>query len=198
MIAFKIMSLTLSYSLMIAAGGRWAVLAALLSGQHPQMANEADFNSLCRQIISEGRRVVAPAAAGDRFAEMLAKTLPTEPNKRIPTAWGGVYVVSYDTNSKVYDKYLVVRGGQYLSFEKHNEKTENLEVEEGTGVLLFRDRASGKIAVRGFEKGARVTLNPGDEHCLIALSDMVVHERGVEPLGMDNDLVFIFRPAAAK
>ena len=62
------MSFALSYSLLIAAGGRWAALAALLSAQHPQLTNEAQFNALCQQIVSEGRRLVAPTAADRKRA----------------------------------------------------------------------------------------------------------------------------------
>ena len=183
---------------MLAAGAKWAALAALLSSQHPQMANAGEFNALCRQVIREGRpmfetRASTPSA---RFSDLLAKTAPLEVNKRIPTRWGGVVVTDYNTRSKAYKKYLIVRGGEYLSFEKHNKKTETLLVEEGVGVLLFRDKASGKIAVRGFEKGNSITLRPGDQHCVIALSNLIVHEQGVEPLGMDQDIVVIFKPTA--
>ena len=189
----------LSYALMIAAGAKWAALAALLSSQHPQLANSGEFNALCQQVIREGRPLLETGASTPtaRFSDLLAKTAPPEPNKRIPTRWGGVVVTDYNTSSKAYKKYLIVRSGEYLSFEKHNKKTETLLVEEGIGVLLFRDKASGKIAVRGFEKGNSITLRPGDEHCLIALSNLIVHEQGVEPLGMDQDLVFIFKPTAA-
>jgi hypothetical protein len=44
------------------------------------------------------------------------------------------------------------------------------------------------------EPGWTRTLQPGQEHTIIALSNLLVRERSTDPRGMDKDLIFIFSP----
>ena len=182
----------IDYALMLAAGGPWATLANQLNVQ--QLASENEFNALCKNIAVMGAELFPSATTSKRFLELLKETQPAEKNKRIPTPWGGVYVISYDETTKDYDKYLIVKGGNWLAFEKHSQKLEKLVVELGIGILLFRDKTDGKISMRDFQEGATVTFQPGEEHCLIAINDLVVRECGVDHKGMDQDLIFIYMP----
>jgi len=113
----------------------------------------------------------------------------------IPTSWGGVHVLSYQHPE--VEKLLVVDQGCFLAFEKHAEKTETLFGEEGLGVLVYRCEVTGELRSEFIEPGWTRTLRPGQEHTIIALSNLLVRERSTDPLGMDNDLIFIFSPIEA-
>lgn len=113
----------------------------------------------------------------------------------IPTGWGGVHVLSYQHPE--VEKFLVVDQGRFLAFEKHAEKTETLFGEEGVGVLVYRCELTTQLRSELIEPGWTRTLRPGQEHTIIALSNLVVRERSTDPLGMDQDLIFIFTPNEA-
>lgn len=113
----------------------------------------------------------------------------------IPTSWGGVHVLSYQHPE--VEKFLVVDQGRFLAFEKHAEKTETLFGEEGVGVLVYRCELTTQLRSELIEPGWTRTLRPGQEHTIIALSNLVVRERSTDPLGMDQDLIFIFTPNEA-
>ena len=110
----------------------------------------------------------------------------------IPTSWGGVHVLSYEHPE--VEKFLVVEQGRFLAFEKHAEKIETLFGEEGLGVLVYRCELTGQLRAEYIEPGWTRTLRPGQEHTIIALSNLLVRERSTDPRGMDNDLIFIFSP----
>jgi hypothetical protein len=110
----------------------------------------------------------------------------------IPTNWGGVHIFSY-VHPEV-EKFLVVDQGRFLAFEKHSQKVETLFGEEGSGVLVYRCEASGQLTAESIGPGWSRTLQPGQEHTIIALSNLLVRERSTDPLGMDKDLIFIFMP----
>ena len=110
----------------------------------------------------------------------------------IQTNWGGVHVLSYEHPE--VEKFLVVDQGKFLAFEKHSEKIETLFCEEGLGVLVFKCTSTAELRAEIIEPGWTRTLNPGQEHTIIALSNLLVHERSTDPLGMDQDLIFIFTP----
>ena len=173
------------------SGSNWRSLAERIAVY--AIDNEQDFNTLCRQLAAGSSDF--SLQSGRQFEELIGEVQPAETNKRIPTSWGGVYVLSYDEGSKEYEKFLIVHGGKWLAFEHHDEKTETMTVEEGVGVLLYRDLETKMVAVRSFQLGDSMTLVPGQEHCLIALTNLVVREKGVDPKGMDQDLVFTYMPA---
>lgn len=109
----------------------------------------------------------------------------------IPTSWGGVRVTVNDLATKRVEKFLVVDSGKFLAFEKHHEKSETLFHSEGVGILVFRAEGSTTLEARPVVEGFSITLWPGQEHCLISLHNLLVFESGVDPKGMDNDLIFI-------
>ncbi len=110
----------------------------------------------------------------------------------IPTSWGGVRVLSYEHPE--VEKFLVVDQGRFLAFEKHAEKVETLFGEEGLGVLVYRCELTAQLRAEFIEPGWTRTLQPGQEHTIIALSNLLVRERSTDPCGMDKDLIFIFSP----
>jgi hypothetical protein len=110
----------------------------------------------------------------------------------IPTSWGGVHILSYEHPQ--VEKFLAVDQGRFLAFEMHAEKIETLLGEEGYGVLVYRCKSSGQLQTETIEPGSTRTLQPGQEHTIIALSNLLVRERSTDPRGMDQDLIFIFTP----
>lgn len=110
----------------------------------------------------------------------------------IPTGWGGVHILSY-VHPEV-EKFLVVDQGRFLAFEKHADKVETLIGEEGLGVLVYRSEGNTQLEAEKISPGWSRTLQPGQEHTIIALSNLLVRERSTDPRGMDKDLIFIFMP----
>jgi mannose-6-phosphate isomerase-like protein (cupin superfamily) len=90
----------------------------------------------------------------------------------------------------------VVRQGGYLALEMHEEKDEHLEVQEGAGLILYRNATHEPLTVEALAPGDRFHFEPGMEHCLIGTENLLVFERSVDPKGMDQDLVFIYFPDA--
>jgi hypothetical protein len=113
----------------------------------------------------------------------------------IRTPWGGV-VITLHEHPRV-EKYLVVRKGGYLALEKHAKKDERLEVREGAGLLLWRRILRRALSVELLKPGAEFHFEPGIEHCIIGTEDLLVFERGIDPKGMDQDLIFIYQPEAS-
>ncbi len=111
----------------------------------------------------------------------------------IKTPWGGVDIVKHD--HPLVEKYLVVQAGRFLAFEMHAEKVETLRVDEGVGVLVFRPEGASDLRAEALTPGYTRTLQPGQEHTIIALSNLLVYERSKDPKGMDKDLIFIYEPA---
>jgi hypothetical protein len=111
----------------------------------------------------------------------------------IETPWGGVDIVKHE--HPFVEKYLVVQAGRFLAFEKHEEKVETLNVREGCGVLVFRPEGSSDLEAEVLVPGYTRTLQPGQEHTIIALSNLLVYESSRDPRGMDQDLIFIYEPA---
>lgn len=110
----------------------------------------------------------------------------------IPTAWGGVDI-TFRQDPKV-EKFLVVDSGKYLAYEKHTKKEEWMEGREGVGLLLLAPEPGARPELHTVVPGKTIEIRPGREHCLIALSNLLVFERSLDHLGMDQDLVFLFMP----
>jgi len=110
----------------------------------------------------------------------------------IQTGWGGVNITKHEHPQ--VEKFLVVDSGKFLAFEKHEEKLETLNGREGYGILVFRPEGESKLVAELIEPGWSRTLKPGQEHTIIALTDLLVFESSVDPKGMDQDLIFIFMP----
>lgn len=110
----------------------------------------------------------------------------------IKTPWGGVDII--ERNDPHVEKFLVVKSGHFLAYEKHDEKVETLYGKEGYGVLVFRPEGGVGLLAEAVYPGYERTLKPGHEHCLIALSDLLVLEHSEDYKGMDQDLIFIHIP----
>jgi hypothetical protein len=151
-----------------------------------------EFNAFCSRAVTEWN---------DRFPGFVGET-PTFPDHLrkiesavgniIKTPWGGVDISLRD-DPKV-EKYLVVRGGRYLAYEKHSRKEEEMEGREGYGLLLLVDAPGSRPNVHLMSPGKTVQIRPEHEHCLIALTNLLVFERSLDHLGMDKDLIFIHLP----
>jgi hypothetical protein len=110
----------------------------------------------------------------------------------IQTSWGGVDISKHQHPH--VEKFLVVDAGRFLAFEKHAEKVETLEGREGYGILVYRPEGGSTLEAEIIKPGWSRTLKPGQEHTIIALTDLLVFEKSVDPKGMDQDLIFIFMP----
>lgn len=167
----------------------------------PKMfADNSGFNTYCSALCSTWRDSNMAPPQSPSFSLLLARIErgPKEVDGKIlviPTPWGGVDVLRYDHPH--VEKHLVVTGGKYLAYEFHHEKAERLWVHEGVGVLLTKKVGAAEITAQPFVTGSYAQFAPGDEHCVIALDDMVVYESSTDPRGMDKDLQLKFTPVVA-
>jgi hypothetical protein len=153
----------------------------------PVFSNRADYLSYCSGVASSlSRDIPTP------LFDLHRKAITAGGTMVIPTSWGGVHILSYEHPE--VEKFLVIDKGRFLAFEKHAEKVETLLGEEGLGVLVYRCEESGQLKAEAINPGWTRTLQPGQEHTIIALSNLLVRERSTDPRGMDNDLIFIFLP----
>lgn len=129
----------------------------------------------------------------EQFPHLLAQVEGGSTNV-IRTSWGGVVITRHEPPH--VEKYLVLRGGSYLALEMHAEKDERLEVQEGAGLILWRAASAQFLTVQPLLPGNRFHFEPGIEHCIIGTEDLLVLERSTDPKGMDQDLIFIYEPAA--
>ncbi len=185
------MDFGLDYSC-LAADPQFAALAQALSAQ-TRIDSRAAFNRFCRRACRVWQEQFGPEenAPHAQFDALLSRVM-LGGDGVIRAAWGGV-VVTLHAPPRV-EKYLVVRRGAFLALEKHAEKDEHLEVREGRGLLLFRRAAPPILTVQALAPGDRFHFAPGVEHCVIGTDDLLVFEHGVDPKGMDQDLLFLYEP----
>ena len=50
------------------------------------------------------------------------------------------------------------------------------------------------LAVQLLAPGDEFHLEPRKEHCLIATEILLVFERSLDPMGMDQDVIFLYEP----
>ncbi len=157
----------------------------------PSFPDRESYLSYCLAVADKMRRDIEVPAF-----DLHRKAIAAGGDMVIPTSWGGVHILSYQHPE--VEKFLVVDQGCFLAFEKHAEKIETLFGEEGCGVLVYRCEESDQLKAEMIEPGWTRTLRPGQEHTIIALSNLLVRERSIDPKGMDQDLIFIFMPTEAK
>ena len=117
---------------------------------------------------------------------------------RFPTPWGGVANKDLHTEDNVHfdvRKYLVIQGKGMLGFEFHKKKRESLLVKEGLCIGIAslhgaKGWKEGHVTLTLMKPGDTCTLEPGDEHGIIALTKCVVEETATDDTG--GDLYFIF------
>ena len=176
----------------LANDSKFAAFAAAL-GHRKHIDSPASFNDYCRTACRIWREQfgVGMGETSALFADLFTQ-IERHGGSTIPTAWGGVVVTLHEPPR--VEKYLVVRQGGYLALEKHAAKDEHLEVREGAGLLLLRRGAGESLAVEALASGGRFHFKPGMEHCLIGTENLLVFESGVDPKGMDQDLIFLYEP----
>lgn len=156
-------------------------------------SSDETFRALCSKVVDawSGLESIHQVSkkGGEQFERLLGRITAGGDNI-ITTPWGGV-VVELNDHPNV-EKYLVVKSGAHLAFEKHELKEEHLEVREGLGLLIYRKPDDVGLSVKFLESGVTCSFNPGQEHCIIALENLVVYERSTDPKGMDKDLIFIY------
>lgn len=179
----------------LAADPRLAEIGEALDDFSP-IDSEETFNEYCREACevwaSHLRKPVGKTS--HRFADLLER-VERRSQSVIKTEWGGV-VISLHEPPRV-EKFLVIRKGQYLALEMHEEKDEHLEVTEGAGLILWRRPNEQSLTAEVLKAGAEFHLAPGVEHCVIGTEDLLLFERSTDPKGMDKDLIFIYEPADA-
>jgi hypothetical protein len=178
----------------LAADSRFAAMARDLSAQSPIDSRQA-FNGYCREAcrlwsehFPDGLGKVSA-----HFDELLAQ-VDRDGEGIIQTPWGGVVITLHEPPR--VEKYLVIRQGGYLALETHEQKDERLEVKEGAGLLLSRRAADQPLTVEALTPGGQFHFEPGMEHCIVGTENLLVFERSIDPKGMDQDLVFIYKPDA--
>jgi myo-inositol-1(or 4)-monophosphatase len=155
--------------------------------------DQASYQNFCEQAAtllktSKG----SEETSGPEFNRIM-RSISDQHDGGFETRWGGVYVTSYQHPN--VEKYLAVRAGQFLDFEKHEVKQEKLTVVEGTGLLLLRTGRNQLTSIFYLEPGFSIDIAAGMEHGIVAGSDLLIFEESVDHKGMDKDLIFLFQPA---
>lgn len=169
----------------------------------PEFTSGEIYRSYCMDLIKRYKSNFTGAfTTGQQFKKRL-QNIQNSQGHIIQTDWGGVDIVSYEHPN--VDKFLVVESGKFLAFEKHEQKVETLLGDEGVGVLIFRplpgedidllDTAQPALKAEIIEPGWTKTLQPGQEHTIVALSDLLIRETSLDYKGMDQDLIFIYLPS---
>ena len=177
----------------LAADPRFAGIAHELSALSPINSRES-FNRYCREACRHWNQEF-PSGIGEtkQFAKLLHQ-IEHANDGVVRTGWGGVAITLHE-HPRV-EKYLIVRKGGYLALEMHEQKEERLKVREGAGLILWRAAKERSLTVEVLRPRAKFHFEPGMEHCLIGVEDLLVFERSVDPKGMDQDLIFIYAPDA--
>jgi hypothetical protein len=157
----------------------------------PDFSSRDSYLAFCHKAVELFAQSGIALPATPTFANHLA-TVETGGEKVIKTPWGGVDIIT--RSDPHVEKFLVVKAGRFLAYEKHDEKVETLFGKEGYGVLVFRPEGEIQLVAEVVSPGYERTLKPGQEHCLIALSDLLVLEHSEDYKGMDKDLIFIHMP----
>jgi hypothetical protein len=157
----------------------------------PLFSDRSAYLKFCRDVVQRFRDSGISSPEVPTFADHLA-SIERGREMVIKTPWGGVDIV--ERRDPHVEKFLVVRSGCFLAYEKHDLKVETLFGKEGYGVLVFRPDGQSELVAELVRPGYEITLRPGQEHCLIALTDLLVLEHSEDYKGMDQDLIFIYTP----
>lgn len=176
----------------LAADPEFAGLAGQLT-QFSTIDSRDAFNRYCREACRLWREhFPIPVGRTTELFTRLLQRVERHGNDVIPTSWGGVAVERH-VHPEV-EKYLVVQKGGYLALETHEEKDEHLLVVEGAGLIVAQNKPDGPLAALPLAPGDRFHFLPGELHCLIGTENLLVFERSTDPMGMDQDLIFLFEP----
>ena len=169
----------------------YTAIAQQLDGLAP-INSQATFNHYCQTACNLWNlHVVRQVGTYARYSGLLQKIDQRE-GDTIVTSWGGVVIIRHEHPQ--VEKYLVIKKGGYLALETHAEKQEQLRVEEGAGLLLWRQQKNQPLRAELLVPGASFSFSPGMEHCIIGTEDLLILEHSQDYKGMDQDLIFIFTP----
>lgn len=156
------------------------------------VATTRGYNRFVKQLVATLQKT--PLTINDRLFQKEKAALVLRSPLIEKTRWGGVSIKKVDTEKDFVQKLLLVKQYGILGFEVHKRKREKLCVKEGFCLLLSLQHSSkqwkkGLVTIALGATGKRVTLEPGDEHGIIALTNCVIEETSTNHL---DDLVYIF------
>ncbi len=145
--------------------------------QNVHIVNELDL-----PIIALGLRDVVVAASPDgilvsdkkrsdvlkKFAESITQRPMFEER-----FWGSYKVLDYNVNKDNQNsltKHLVISPSKYISYQKHQRRSELWTVVEGTGVVILNGKA------RKVSRGDFIYIKPNDLHAVKAIDELHIIE----------------------
>jgi hypothetical protein len=157
------------------------------------VSNEKQYNQMLEALFSILKKNNASKSAGLFFGKEIGAINALKPLTE-KTVWGGVALKKIDVSKDFIQKLLVIRQYGILGFEIHKHKLEKLKVLEGECLFIYSNHyqkgwRKGNVFVQYANQGDKLTLQPGDEHGMIAMSNCVIQEISTNHL---DDLVYIF------
>lgn len=168
-------------------------LTQFLQG-HTPVSTESEYNEFLKELfevihVHQDLFTLTSPLYNTEIGPIQAKRALTE-----VTPWGGVALKKVDVDENYVRKLLVVGKKGILGFEIHELKHEHLNVLEGICLFIHSVHEDpgwkeGVVNLSLVLPGDTITLLPGDEHGIIALTDSVVEETSTNHL---DDLIFLF------
>lgn len=168
-------------------------LTELLSAT-PAIESEVAYNAMLSTIIDVIKKHDAIFQIPSELFKKEIEPIRAKKSLTEPTPWGGVSLKKVDVEKDYIQKLLVIGKYGILGFEIHKYKHEHLKVLEGICLFIHSVHndmkwKEGVINMSLVKPGDTITLLPGDEHGMIALTDCVVEETSTNHL---DDLIFIY------
>lgn len=161
------------------------------SPSSPDFSSEAAYRAYCHGACEDFRKLAQALPKTPTFSTH-REAIAAGGSSVIQTGWGGVHITKHEHPN--VEKFLVVDAGKFLAFEKHEQKVETLHGKEGYGILVYRPTGATELVAETIRPGWSRTLQPGQEHTIIALTNLLVFETSTDPKGMDQDLIFMYMP----
>lgn len=177
----------------VAANPRLGRFVDLISG-YKGFNSPGSFNCFCQAVIRCWKEAFPQDLGALRDFNSHLQAIQAGQGQVIKTPWGGVHIVKH--HHPLVEKFLVVRRGGYLAFEKHEQKEEQIKVLEGAGILLYREPGAAQLTALALVPGVERSFTPGQEHCVVGTEDLLIFEVSKDHKGMDKDLIFIYTPEA--
>ena len=159
-----------------------------------EFSSNASFTEFCHALLARVRESLVGedlTIAQKTFQGLLHKASANSDDAFL-TRWGGVVVTSH--RFPRISKYLIINAMNFLDYEWHKRKDETLHIVEGYGVILSkRDKSSNEFSAHFAGPHGTFHFPPGVEHCILAVTDMIILEDATDPMGMDKDLQFLFQ-----
>jgi hypothetical protein len=164
-----------------------------------EITSEKSYNALITHVINLAKQYPLPKNQGSLFAKELKEGTKDYPLSE-STPWGGVPLKQVNVDKDYIRKLLVVKQYGILGFEIHKQKLEKLKVLEGMCLLISsqherKNWEKGRVSIQLGKPVDKVTLQPGDEHGIIALTNCVIEEESTNHL---TDLTYIFQASQVR